>query len=283
VWVQQVEFIDEYWRAVVEILIIWICLYQIYRAFKNTRGARILLGLALLLMVLSSVSLILDLKVIWWFMKHLLVGMAAALLIIFQPELRNALAKLGSSKLFSFSQTQRHEFLDTFAQAVSELSKKRIGALFAFERSISLREHLKTGVELDALFSPEFALTIFHPKTALHDGGMIIAHNRVAGAGCVFPVSSRELADRTTGLRHRAAIGITEEADCVVVVVSEETGQVSICVDGKLMRGLSEEVFRVKMEEIFLPKEKNDEEQTEKELADKASDSDGSRRDLVSD
>jgi diadenylate cyclase len=232
---------------------------------------------------LSSVSLILDLKVIWWFMKNLLVGMAAASLIIFQPELRNALAKLGSSKLFSFSQTQRHEFLDTFAEAVSLLSKNRIGALFAFERSISLREHLKTGVEIDAMFSPEFALTVFCPKTVLHDGGMIISQNRVAGAGCVFPVSSRELADRSTGLRHRAAIGVTEEADCVAVVVSEETGQVSICVDGKLTRNLSEDAFRKKMEDIFLPKEIKHEEKMEKQLARKTSDLDGGGGDLASD
>jgi len=277
-----VTLINEYWRAVVEILIIWVCLYQIYRAFKNTRGARILLGLALLMMVLSSVSLVLNLEVIWWVMKHLLVGMAAALLIIFQPELRNALAKLGSSKFFSFSQNQRHEFLDTFADAVVQLSKKRIGALFAFERSISLSEHLKTGVELDALFSPEFAQTIFFPKTALHDGGMIIANNRVVGAGCVFPVSSRELADRSTGLRHRAAIGVTEEADCVAVVVSEETGRISICVDGKLSKGLSEEAFRKKMEDIFLPKEESDEEQTDKQLASEASDLSGRDSDLDS-
>lgn len=279
----EVLFIIEHWRAGIEIAIIWVVLYQVYRAFRNTRGARILLGLALLLMVLSSVSLILDLKVIWWFMKHLLVGMAAALLIIFQPELRNALAKLGSSKLFSFSQTQRHEFLDTFAQAVGELSKKRIGALFAFERSISLKEHLKTGVELDAVFSPEFALTVFHPKTALHDGGMIISQNRVAGAGCVFPVSSRELSDRTTGLRHRAAIGVTEEADCVAVVVSEETGQISICVDGKLTRDLSEEAFREKMESIFLPKEKSNDEKMEEKLAGETRDLDGGGGDLVPD
>ncbi|NWK56532.1 TIGR00159 family protein [Verrucomicrobiaceae bacterium N1E253] len=277
------SFIQDYWRAVGEILIIWICLYQIYRAFKDTRGARIMVGLALLLMVLSSVSLILDLKVIWWIMKHLFLGMAAASLIIFQPELRNALAKLGSTKLFSFSQSQTHEFLDTFSEAVSQLSKKRIGALFAFERSISLKEHLKTGVELDSVFSPEFALTVFHPKTALHDGGMIIAQNRVAGAGCVFPVSSRELSDRSTGLRHRAAIGVTEEADCVAVVVSEETGQVSICVDGKLSRGLSEDAFRSKLEHIFLPKEREHEEKMDEQLAGEAGDLDGGRGNLAAD
>ena len=202
-----------------------------------------MVGLVLLLVVLSLLSLLLDLQVIWWVLYKVLALMALALIIIFQPELRNALARLGSSKLFMFSKTQKHEFLDTFCDAVTQLSKKRIGALFAFERAISLKDHLETGVPLDAILSPEFALTIFHPKTALHDGGMIISKNRVAGAGCVFPVSSRELEDRSTGLRHRAAIGITEETDCVAVVVSEETGQISICMDGKLERNLKKDEF----------------------------------------
>lgn len=277
------DFLRDNWRAGIEILILWIGLYQIFRAFKKTRGARILVGLVLLLMVLSLLAQVLDLKVIWWLIKYLLAAMTVALLIIFQPELRNALARLGSSKLFQFSQTKKHEFLDTFADAVGQLSKKRIGALFAFERSISLKEHLETGVELDAVLSPEFALTVFYPKTALHDGGMIITRNRVAGAGCVFPVSSRELADRSTGLRHRAAIGVTEETDSVAVVVSEETGQVSVCVNGKLDRNLSDEDFREKMESIFLPKEESHEEHTEEELAGEASDLDGGSSDLVSD
>ena len=277
------EFLSEHWRAGIEILILWIGLYQIFRVFRKTRGARILLGLALLLMVLSFLALVLDLDVIWWLLKHILLGLALALLIIFQPELRNALARLGSSRLFLFSQSQRHEFLDVFTDAVSQLSNKRVGALFAFERSISLKDHLETGVELDASFSPEFALTVFHPKTALHDGGMIIAQNRVAGAGCVFPVSSRELADRSTGLRHRAAMGVTEETDCVAVVVSEETGQISIAVDGKLDRGLTEEKFREKMEAIFLPKEQNeDEKDVQEPLASEADDVDRGRDDLVS-
>jgi len=278
-----VEFLADHWRAGVEILILWIGLYQIYRAFKKTRGARILLGLVLVLMVLSLLSLVLDLQVIWWILYKVLALMAFALIIIFQPELRNALAKLGSSKWFSFSQTQKHEFLDMFADSVGQLSKKRIGALFAFERNISLKDHLETGVELDALYSSEFAQTIFFPKTVLHDGGMIIAQDRVAGAGCVFPVSSRELADRSTGLRHRAAMGITEETDAVAVVVSEETGQISICMDGKLMRNLSEEDFRKKMEAIFLPTEEVNEEDAKEQLASKTSDLDGGDRDLVSD
>lgn len=253
-----------------------------------------MVGLALLLMVLSLLSLVFDLQVIWWLMKHILVGLAVALLIIFQPELRNALARLGSTKLFLFSQTQKHEFLGTLSDAVRQLSKKRVGALFAIERLNTLNDHMDTGVELDALFSPEFVMTVFHPKTSLHDGGMVIAKNRVAAAGCVFPVSSRYLSDRSTGLRHRAAIGITEETDSVAVVVSEETGQISICVDGELERNISREDFQAKMEEIFIPKQKEEkedeegaedplEEPLEGSVASKASNATGGDSDLVSD
>jgi diadenylate cyclase len=138
--------------------------------------------------------------------------------------------------------------------------------LFAIERSISLKPHLDTGVLLDSAFSPELALTIFHPKTPLHDGGMVIAQDRVAGAGCVFPVSQKELTDRSIGLRHRAGIGVTEETDCVSVVVSEETGSISLCMDGELLRDLEPEQFRERMEEIFLLDDKGDEARAEEEL-----------------
>ena len=242
-----------------------------------------MVGLALLLMVLSLLSLVLDLQVIWWLLKHILVGLAVALLVIFQPELRNVLARLGSSKLFSFSQTQKHEFLESFTDTVRQLSKKRRGALFAVERMNTLKDHMNTGVELDAIFSSEFVMTVFQSKTPLHDGGMIIAQNRAAAAGCVFPVSPRELSDRSTGLRHRAAIGISEETDCVAVVVSEETGQISLCLDGELERNLTPAEFHERLEDIFLPKEISDEEDTQEQLAGEAGDIDSGDSDLVSD
>ncbi len=277
------DFLMEHWRAGVEILILWLGLYYVYRAFRKTRGASIMVGLALLLMVLSLLSLVLDLQVIWWLLKHILVGLAVALLVIFQPELRNVLARLGSSKLFSFSQTQKHEFLESFTDTVRQLSKKRRGALFAVERMNTLKDHMNTGVELDAIFSSEFVMTVFQSKTPLHDGGMIIAQNRAAAAGCVFPVSPRELSDRSTGLRHRAAIGISEETDCVAVVVSEETGQISLCLDGELERNLTPAEFHERLEDIFLPKEISDEEDTQEQLAGEAGDIDSGDSDLVSD
>jgi diadenylate cyclase len=134
---------------------------------------------------------------------------------------------------------------------VINLSKKRYGALFAIQRGISLKEHLDSGVVLDAQFSPELAMAVFFPKAPLHDGGMIIADDRVAGAACVFPVTEREMKDRSTGLRHRAAIGLTERTDSIAVVVSEETGGISICENGILQRNLTEKQFREKIAEIF--------------------------------
>ncbi|MFD0892387.1 diadenylate cyclase CdaA [Luteolibacter ambystomatis] len=260
------EFVQKHAGDGVEIIILAICIYQIYRAFRATRGAQILVGLGAILVVLTLIAGIFHFEVINWLITRAAALLAFALLVIFQPELRNALAKLGSSRLFSFSSTRRVAFLERFTDAVIALSKKRIGALFAIQRSISLKTHLESGVVLDAQFSPELATSVFFPKTPLHDGGMIIADDRVAGAGCVFPVSQRELTDRSLGLRHRAGLGLAEESDAVVVIVSEETGSISICVDGAFHRNLSEKLFREKLSQIFLPSDEPDETEPDQKL-----------------
>lgn len=277
------KFFLDNWRNGVEIVILAICIYQIYRAFRATRGAQILVGLGAILVVLTLVAEVFNFQVINWLITRAAALLAFALLVIFQPELRNALARLGSSRLFSFSSTRRVAFLERFADAVIALSKKRIGALFAIQRSISLKTHLETGVALDAQFSPELATSVFFPKTPLHDGGMIIADDRVAGAGCVFPVSQRELTDRSLGLRHRAGIGLSEESDAVVIVVSEETGSISLCVDGVFQRNLSEKVFRERLSQIFLPTNSNDETESDQKLDGEDSVARPRDRNLVSD
>jgi diadenylate cyclase len=245
------KFLISHWRDGVEILLLAACIYQIYRTFRATRGAQILVGLITILIFLTLVSALFKFEVIQWIITRAAAVLAFALIVIFQPELRNGLARLGSNRLFSFYSKRQLDFLERFADAVIQLSKKRIGALFAIQRDISLKEQLDTGVMLDARFSPELAMTVFHPKAPLHDGGMIIADDRVAGAACVFPVTEREMQDRSTGLRHRAAIGLTERSDAVAVVVSEETGGISICENGVLLRNLTEKVFREKLAEIF--------------------------------
>jgi diadenylate cyclase len=279
-----VDFFYDHWRDGIEILILAICIYQIYRAFRATRGAQILVGLGSILVVLTLATQVFQFQVIGWLIKSAATVLAFALIVIFQPELRDALARLGSRPFFSFTSQRRLAFVESFADTVIGLSKKRIGALFAIQRGISLKKFLDTGVELDARFSPELSMAVFHPKAPLHDGGMILAEGRVAGAACVFPVTQREMADRSTGLRHRAAIGLTEESDAVAVVVSEETGAISVCIDGVLQRNLTEKQFRDKVAEIFLPGQTTHEEVESIEKLDReGAVSASGDRDLVSD
>ncbi len=277
------KFFVDHWRDGIEILILATGIYQVYRAFRATRGAQILVGLVTILIVLTLGSAIFEFEVIQWLITRAAAGLAIALIVIFQPELRTGLARLGSNRLFSFYGRRRLDFLERFTDAVLNLSKKRIGALFAIQRDVSLKEQLDTGVVLDARFSPELAMTVFHPKAPLHDGGMIIAEDRVAGAACVFPVTEREMQDRSTGLRHRAAIGLTERTDAVAVVVSEETGGISICMNGVLQRNLSESQFREKIADIFFTGKHSHENQPEEKLDRQGSVAAASDRDLVSD
>jgi diadenylate cyclase len=277
------DFIRQYWRDGIEILILAIAIYQIFRAFRATRGARILVGLVVILVAITLLLRLFEFAVISWLVTRAAILLVFAVPIIFQPELRNALAKLGSSRLFSFSNKSQLDFLEIFEDSVVALAKKRIGALFAIERDIALKPYEETGVMLNADFSPELSMTVFFPKTPLHDGGMVISNKKVTAAACVFPVSQRELADRSIGLRHRAAIGVTEESDCVAVIVSEETGAISICMDGHLERNLGEEKFRARMAQIFLPADNNHEKGVSKEPDPQDRVASTGDRDLVSD
>lgn len=279
------EYIELYWRAAIEILILWIGLYQLYRLFRSTKGSLIFIGVIAILAAVTSLAFIFELKVIAWILLRSAVGIAFALVIVFQLELRQALARLGGS-FFSFSNVQKLEFAEGLTDAVMQLSHKRIGALIALEREISLKEYSENGVKVDAEYSPELTMTIFYPMTALHDGGVIVSKNRIASAGCVFPLSRNEMSDRTLGLRHRAAVGLSEEADCVCIVVSEETGNIAIAMNGVLERNLKEDEFKEKLEKIFVPEEEEEtdnEEENGEELDSEDSNLDPSGSDLVSD
>jgi diadenylate cyclase len=276
-------FLQEHTRDGIEILILAICIYQIYKAFRSTRAAQILIGLGSILILLVLVSSVLRLEVIQWIITRVATVLAFALIVIFQPELRTGLARLGSNRLFSLYGRRRHDFLERFSDAAVHLSKKRVGALFAIQRDISLKEQLETGVPLDARFTPELTNAVFFPKSPLHDGGMIIADERVAGAACVFPVTEREMKDRSTGLRHRAAIGLSERTDAVCVVVSEETGSISICINGTLQRNLTEAQFRENLSDIFFSHKSAHETASDKKLDRQGSLVATGDRDLVSD
>ncbi len=239
------------WNSILEILLMATGLYYTYLYFRGTRGARVLTGLALFLVTLMLLSVALNLVVIRYLIGRYSVFLVVALVVIFQPELRRAFAELGSQSFFSTSK-QDKQTLDLVCECVFELAHKHFGALIAIERDIGLRSYAETGVDVNAVFSNELLQTIFHPKTALHDGGVILRDNQIVAAACIFPVSQRESLDRSYGLRHRAGLGLTEETDAVAVVVSEETGSVSLCFGQKIQRGLSLGELRRQLGQIVL-------------------------------
>ncbi len=233
-----------HWRDGVEIFILAALAYHLFLFFRATRGARILTGLLVLLLSLTLISRLLELAVINWLLVSFSGFLVVGLVVIFQPELRRVLAELGSHRLFSFN-SEETEALDDLIDAMKQLSARRCGALFALQRNIDLKPYAETGVEIDSVIAPELITTIFHPKTALHDGGVIVEQGRLRAAGCVFPVSQREVRDRSIGLRHRAGLGITEETDAIALVVSEESGALSICFNGEIEHDLEPEEIRV--------------------------------------
>ena len=239
------------WRSIFEIILLSVGIYYGYLYFRGTRGAKVLTGLAIVFLTLTLISTLLNLVVIGWIVRSFSVFLAIAQVVIFQPELRRGLAALGGHPIFSLT-SEKRETVHDIAEAVTQLANKQFGALIAIERDTSIRVYEESGVTLDADFSVELILTIFHPKAALHDGGVIIRNGRVAAAACIFPVSQRETLDRSLGLRHRAGLGITEESDAVAVVVSEETGGISICHRRRIERDFTPETFRQRLSEILL-------------------------------
>ncbi len=239
------------WRSAFEIVLLWLGIYYGYVYFRGTRGAKVLTGLAIIFLTLTLISTLLNLVVIGWIVRSLSAFLALALVVIFQPELRRGLAALGGHPIFSLT-SEKRETVHDLIEAVAQLASKQFGALIAIERDTSIRVYEETGVQLEADFSVELMLTIFHPKSALHDGGVIIRNGRIAAAACIFPVSQRETLDRSLGLRHRAGLGLTEESDAVAVVVSEETGGISICHRRRIERGFTAEAFAKRISEILL-------------------------------
>lgn len=227
-----------------EILLLWIIFYHLLKLLRGTRGAQVLSGLALTFVAVLSLTYFLNLHTLNWIFRTFSVNLVLAFVIIFQQEIRIALAELGRPGMLGSSSNRNskdNEIVTPLVKAVSALSRQKIGALIALERAIGLKAIQETGVEIDGKVRPELITSIFFPRSPLHDGGMIIRENRVQAAGCVFPLSQREELHRSLGTRHRAAIGITEETDALVVVVSEETGNISLAFKGRLSRGLDEE------------------------------------------
>ncbi len=231
------------WRPMVEILILTVGIYYFLRLIRGTRGAPVVTGFLVVLLAFALVSFLLKLTVLRYLLTAFSAFFILAVLVIFQPELRRMLAELGNLPLFATAHEQR-ENIEVLIQTVERLADVRIGALIAIEQSIHLQEAVESGVPVDCQATPEMLETIFFPNNAIHDGGAILKGDRIAFAACIFPLTQRQDLSKSVGTRHRAALGLSEETDAVVVVVSEETGAVSYAYKGQLVRGVTLEELR---------------------------------------
>jgi len=237
------EFIAAYWKPVFEIALLAAFIYYMFLLFRGTRGAAVLTGFVIVLLVIVGLTQLFQLDVISWILGRFFTFLAIAVLVIFQPELRRALAEVGSRQLFA-SPKQRGEMIDVLVETARSLSQKRCGGLMAVEREIGFRGVAETGVPIGAKATPELLTTIFFPNTPLHDGGVVLRGDQIVAAACVFPLTQRQGLSASTGMRHRAAMGLTEDSDAVVVVVSEETGEISVAHRGHLVQGLDPDGLR---------------------------------------
>ncbi len=239
------------WNGVLEILILAVAFYYVLVFINGTRGVQVLSGLATLFIGLVLLTHFFQLDTLNWILQRSTVYIVFGLLVLFQPEIRRALAELGRRHVFggpAFEQST----IDHIVDAAVRLSEQKIGALIAVERDVGTRSIRESGVKIDSELSPELLINIFYPRTPLHDGGVIIQQNRVVAAACVFPLTQRDELSRSLGTRHRAAIGITDETDAIAVIVSEETGSISVAYRGRLRRGLDEDRLRRVLTSVLL-------------------------------
>ena len=241
-------------RNVIDILLVWFVLYKLITIIKGTKAVQLLKGIFVILIVWFLTD-IFGLDTLGWMMEQVLTFGFLAVIIIFQPELRRALEQLGRGRLFARSGTQEEEerkrLVAAMKKSVSYMAKRRIGALISIEKETGLSEYIETGTPLDAEITSELLINIFIPNTPLHDGAVIVQKNRIAAAGCYLPLSESPFIAKDLGTRHRAALGLSEDTDALTIVVSEETGAISLTAEGDILRNLSLEEFEERLIEMW--------------------------------
>lgn len=245
-------------RAIIDISLVWIIVYSILKNVKNNIKMILLLKGVLVIILVKLLSDALNLTTIGLFLEYVVMWGPLALIIIFQPEIRNVLEHIGRKQLLGrhkvLTLDEREKLVYEVMSAVDYLRKSRIGALIVIERDISLNEYIERSKPIYADISSELLISIFFPRNPLHDGGVIIQGNKITSAGAVFPISINTKISKKIGTRHRAAIGVSEESDAIAVVVSEETGKISIAVGGNLNYNLSLDDARMILVEELKPK-----------------------------
>jgi diadenylate cyclase len=235
----QLPFPSPGWRDLLEILIVAYVLYALLRFLVGTRALQIVFGL-LVLAVIYLAAFLLKLSMITYLLGVVFTYGVFAVLVVFQPELRQALARLGQSRVFRvFGGGPGPGVAEEIAEAVERLSRSATGAIIVVEREVRLDEYLDTGSPMRATVSADLLATIFSPYSPLHDGAVLVRGDEIVGAGCILPLTQNPVSDRSLGTRHRAALGLSEETDALVFVVSEETANVSLASRGTLQRGLT--------------------------------------------
>ncbi len=232
------------WLDLLDIALVAALFFMLFYALRGTRAVPLVRGITALLVTLALLGRIVRLRAFSWLVSQVLPAVLVAVPVLFQPELRRALERLGRGRLFWLSAAHDNAYdavLEAVIKAARQMAARNVGALIIFERETGLQDFIETGVPVDAAVTAELLTTIFDHHTVLHDGAVIIRNGRIAAASCVMPLTSAFLADRHLGLRHRAAIGATEESDAVALVVSEERGRISIAHNGRIIRDLEGE------------------------------------------
>ena len=248
------------WVDIVDILLVSGLFFGLFYALKGTRAVPLVRGITALLVSLALLTRFIPLRAFSWLVEQLLPALLVAVPVLFQPELRRALEQLGSGwlvfKALPDSESMGHT-IEAVVEASEYMARHHVGALIVFERHTGLQEYIETGVELNAEISSELLSTIFDHHTILHDGAVIISGCRLVSAACVLPLTSAILADRELGLRHRAALGITEESDAICVVISEERGAISITHSGRIIRDLDKKRLNSILHAFLLSKDRS--------------------------
>ena len=227
----------QYIKPVIEIAILWFVFYRILLFFQGTRAFQVLKGIAYLIIALL-ISQLLGFTVLNWLLKNFFSIWIIVIVVIFQHELRSGLARLGQQHLFSISlgESELKAVLEEIADAVYKMSRRKIGCLIAIERQMKLTMYIESGVLLDSKISSPLLQSIFTIQAPLHDGGVVICGERIAASSCLFPLSDNPSVNKTVGTRHRAALGLSEHTDAVIAMASEETGDVSVVFEGRMIK-----------------------------------------------
>jgi len=240
------------WWDLVDIAIVSFLIYEFLKLIRGTRAVQMGVG-TLFIVAMFYISRLAPLQTVNWLIRNMGFYLAFAAIVIFQSDIRRALAHFGQAPFFRYFNRQEaaDETIEEVVVAATMLSSQKVGAIIAVEREIGLRNYIESGIPLDAMLTYDLLVTIFHPGSALHDGAVIIQENRVAAAACFLPLTVNPQISRELGTRHRAAIGLTEENDAVAVIVSEETGFISVAIDGRIDRRLSPEDLRSRLRTLI--------------------------------